>query len=51
MNTKPQPPDTKIYSPDTKSTRVPDETGMVSITAFVKIFDRNTKQVYLEKRT
>lgn len=44
MNTKPQPP-------DNKQTRAPDDTGAVSITAYVKIFDPNTKQVYLEKRT
>jgi hypothetical protein len=35
---------------DKKMEKVPDDTGTISITGFVRIHDPETKQVYLEAR-
>ena len=42
-----QPAQTKPAAPKPKR---PNETGAVSVEGFVKIFDPNTKENYVEKR-
>ena len=40
----------KVELGTTKKVSKPNETGSVSVEAYVKIFDPHTKEVYVEKR-
>ena len=45
-NNAQQPKETATQSP----TKRPNETGSISVEGFVKIFDPNTKEKFVEKR-
>ena len=45
-----QPAQQKPAAPKPKRPKRPNETGAVSVEGFVKIFDPNTKEKFVEKR-
>jgi len=45
-----QPAQTKPVATKPKRPKRPNETGAVSVEGFVKIFDPNTKEKFVEKR-
>jgi len=36
--------------PNTSANKKPNETGSISVTGFVRIFDPNTKEIFVEQR-
>ena len=40
----------KNLAPPTPAPKRPNETGSISVEGFIKIFDPNTKKVFVEKR-
>lgn len=48
--TNEQKPKTQAQSGQTQQPRRPNETGSISVEGFVRIFDPNTKEKFVEKR-
>ena len=46
-----QPEPQKVQAPEQQKTRTPDDRGSVHVDGFVRIYDPNTQQVFLETRT